>query len=148
MENQKFAKIAKILFWVLMGISVGLLVWGFIAGFETNDGAMTDVLLNWAYIMLGLAIGLVICLGIYAQAITNPKGLIKLGIVVIGAAVLVGIVYLISPGNPAVGLNSPKLPSAGELKLTDTILNLAYIMGVCAILAIIVGEVIVATRKK
>ena len=148
MENQKFAKIAKILFWALMGISVGLLVWGFIAGFETKDGAMTDVLLYWAYIMLGIAIGFVICLGIYAQAITNPKGLIKLGIVAVGAVVLVGIVYLISPGNPAVGLNSPKLPTPGELKLTDTILNLAYIIGVLAILAIIAGEIVMATRKK
>ena len=96
MENQKYAKIAKILFWVLMGLSVGLLVWGFIAGFETNGGAMTDALLYWAYILLCIAIALVICLGIYAQAITNPKGLIKLGIVAVGAVVLVGIVYLIS----------------------------------------------------
>ena len=148
MENQKFAKIAKILFWVLMGLSVGLLVWGFIAGFETNDGAMTDALLIWAYIMLGIAIGFVICLGIYAQAITNPKGLVKLGIVVVGAAVLVGIVYLISPGNPAVGFNGAKLPTSGELKLTDTILNLAYCMGVVAIVSIIVGEIVMATRKK
>jgi hypothetical protein len=32
--------------------------------------------------------------------------------------------------------------------MTDTILNLAYIVGGCAVLSIIAGEVIMALRKK
>ena len=148
MENQKYAKIFKILLWVLMIISVGVLVWGSLTGFEANDGAATNVLFYWAYVVLGIALAAVICVGVYVRATTDSKSLIRLGIYVIGAIVLAGLVYLISPGNPAVGLSSPKLPTASELKLTDTILNLAYIVGGCALLSIIVGEVIMAIRKK
>ena len=148
MENQKYAKIFKILLWVLMIISVGVLVWGSLTGFEANDGAATNVLFYWAYAVIGIALAAVVCVGIYIRAITDSKSLVKLGIYVLGAVVLAGLVYLISPGNPAVGLSSPKLPTASELKLTDTILNLAYIVGGCAILSIVVGEVIMAIRKK
>ena len=148
MENQKYAKIFKILLWVLMLLSVGVLVWGFLTGFEANDGAATNVLLYWAYIVIGIALAAVICVGIYIRATTDPKSLVKLGIYVLGAAVLVGIVYLISPGNPAVGYSGATHPTASELKLTDTILNLAYIVGACAILSIIVGEVVMGLRKK
>ena len=44
--------------------------------------------------------------------------------------------------------NNAKLPTAGELKLTDTILNLTYFTGALAILSIIVGEIIKAVRSK
>jgi hypothetical protein len=125
-----------------------VLVWGFLTGFEANDGAATNVLLYWAYIVIGIALAAVICVGIYIRATTDPKSLVKLGIVVLGVAVLAGLVYLISPGNTAVGYSGATLPSASELKLTDTILNLAYIVGGCAILSIIVGEVVMAIRKK
>ena len=148
MENQKYAKIFKIVLWVLMGLSVCVLVWGFLTGFEANDGAATNVLLGWAYTVLGIALAAVICVGIYIRAITDPKSLVKLGIYVLVAAVLAGLVYLISPGSPAVGFSGPVPPSASELKMTDTILNLAYIVGGCAILSIIAGEVIMAIRKK
>ena len=148
MENQKYAKIFKILLVVLLILSVGVLVWGFLTGFEANDGAATNVLLYWAYIVIGIALAAVICVGIYIRATTDPKSLVKLGIVVLGVAVLAGLEYLISPGNPAVGYSGATLPSASELKLTDTILNLAYIVGGCAILSIIVGEVVMAIRKK
>ena len=141
MENQKYAKIFKIVLWVLMGLSVCVLVWGFFTGFEANDGA-------GAYTVLGIALAAVICVGIYIRAVTDPKSLVKLGIYVLGAAVLAGLVYLISPGSPAIGFSGPVPPSASELKMTDTILNLAYIVGGCAILSIIAGEVIMAIRKK
>ena len=148
MENQKYAKIFKIVLWVLMGLSVCVLVWGFLTGFEANDGAATNLLLRWAYIVLGIALEAVVCVGIYIRATTDPKSLVKLGIYVLGAAVLVGIVYLISPGSPAIGYSGAIPPTASELKMTDTILNLAYIVGGLAILSIIAGEVIMAIRKK
>jgi cytochrome b561 len=146
--NQKYAKIIKIVLWVLMILSVGVLVWGFLTGFEANDGAATNVLLYWAYIVLGLAIASVVCLGLYITATTNPKGLIKIGIALVAAAALFGICYLLASGAPAVGYSGAKLPSATELKMTDTILNLAYLVGGAAILAIIFGEVLMAIRNK
>ncbi|MBQ7272571.1 MAG: hypothetical protein IJR12_03070 [Bacteroidales bacterium] len=146
--NQKYAKIIKIVLWVLMVLSVGVLVWGFLTGFEANDGAATNVLLYWAYIVLGLALASVVCLGLYITATTNPKGLVKIGIALVAAAVLFGICYLLASGAPAVGYSGAKLPSATELKMTDTILNLAYLVGGAAILAIICGEVLMAIRNK
>ena len=41
-----------------------------------------------------------------------------------------------------------KLPSAQQLKLTDTILTLTYLTGGAAILSIIVGEIVMAIRNK
>ena len=146
--NQKYAKIFKILLWVLMILSVGVLVWGSLKGFEANDGAATNVLLYWAYIVLGIALASVICVGLYVTATTNPKGLIKIGIVILGAAVLFGVCYLLASGAPAVGYSGAVLPSAAELKMTDTILNLAYLVGGAAILSIIVGEVMMTIRNK
>jgi hypothetical protein len=86
--------------------------------------------------------------GLYVTATTNPKGLIKIGIAVVVAAVLFGICYLLASGAPAVGYSDAKLPTATELKMTDTILNMAYIVGGAAILSIIVGEVLMTIRNK
>ena len=148
MENQKYAKIIKIVLWVLMILSICVLVWGSIKGFEANDGAATDMLLYWAYIVLGIALVSVICIGLYVTATTNPKGLIKIGIAVVAAAVLFGICYLLASGAPAVGYSGATLPTATELKMTDTILNLAYLVGGAAILSIIVSEVFMTIRNK
>ena len=141
MENQKYAKIIKIVLWVLMILSICVLVWGSIKGFEANDGAATDMLLYWAYIVLGIALVSVICIGLYVTATTNPKGLIKIGIAVVAAAVLFGICYLLASGAPALNCSKPTTP--GELKLTDTILNLAYVVG-----GIVVSEVFMTIRNK
>ena len=148
MENQKYAKIFKLCLVALLVVSVIVLVWGSLKGFEANDGAATNVLLYWAYIVLGIALASVICVGLYTRATTDPKSLVKIGIAVLGAAVLFGIAYLLASGAPAVGYSGAKLPSATELKMTDTILNLAYIVGGAAILSIIAGEVLMSIRKK
>jgi hypothetical protein len=148
MENQKYAKIFKLCLVALLVVSVVILVWGFFKGFEANDGAATNVLLYWAYAVLGLALASVICLGLYVTATTNPKGLVKIGIAVVAAAALFGICYLLASGAPAVGYSGATLPSATELKMTDTILNMAYIVGGAAILSIICGEVLMTIRKK
>ena len=148
MENQKYAKIFKLCLVALLVVSVIILVWGSMKGFEANDGAATNVLLYWAYIVLGIALAAVICVGLYIRATTDPKSLVKIGIAVLGAAVLFGIAYLLASGAPAVGYSGAKLPSATELKMTDTILNLAYIVGGAAILSIVAGEVLMSIRKK
>ena len=148
MENQKYAKIFKLCLVALLVVSVIILVWGSMKGFEANDGAATNVLLYWAYIVLGIALAAVICVGLYIRATTDPKSLVKIGIAVLGAAVLFGLAYLLASGAPAVGYSGAKLPSATELKMTDTILNLAYIVGGAAVLSIIAGEVLMSIRKK
>ena len=124
MENQKYAKIVKISLWVLLILSVAVLLWGTIKGYPATvaaDNGTVDPLLYWAYIVLGIALVSVICVGLYVTATTNPKGLIKIGVAVVAAAVLFGVCYLVASGAPAVGYSGAKLPSASELKMTDGI---------------------------
>ena len=151
MENQKYAKIVKIILWVLMLLSVAVLLWGSITGYPATvaeDNGTVDPLLYWAYIVLGIALFSVIVVGLIITATTNPKGLIKIGVAVVAAAALFGVCYLLASGAPALGYSGTKIPTATELKMTDTILNLAYLVGGCAILSIVVAEVVMTVRNK
>lgn len=128
----------------LIVVSVGLLIWGFSKDFAGNA---VDVLLYWTYCMLGLAVFSWIVIGLIVGAKNNPKSLVNIGIILVGVAALCLIAYLLAKGDPAVAYNGPAV-SAGTLKLTDTILNLTYIVGGAAIVAIIVGEVRMAIASK
>ena len=123
----------------LIVISFVLLIIGFASGFEANDGAWTDVLLYWAYIMLGLTLLATIGVGLWKGIKNDPKMLVKLGIGVVVVVVVCLVAYLLAPGKPAMGMLTQ--PSEATLKLTDTILNLTYFVGALAIIAIIAGEV-------
>ena len=109
----------------LIVVSVGLLIWGFSKDFADNA---VDVLLYWTYCMLGLAVFSWIVIGLIVGAKNNPKSLVNIGIILVGVAALCLIAYLLAKGDPAVAYNGPAV-SAGTLKLTDTILNLTYIVG-------------------
>ena len=78
--------------------------------------------------------------------INNPKSLLKLllGLVVI-AAIVAGA-YFLAPGTPAVGYLGEPVSDA-TLKLTDTILNLTYLLCGGAILALVAGAVMSAFKK-
>ena len=146
MEKKLYAKLFMICLWVLLVASVDLLCYvAFIGKF--SEGSV-DALLYWAYGMLGLAIAAIVCVGLYITATTHPKNLIKIVIVLAGAAALCGLAWLLAKGAPAVGFTGPVPPTQGTLKLTDTVLNLTYILGGGAILSIIVGEIIMALRGK
>lgn len=127
-------------------ISVALLVWGFAVGFESNGGQAVDVLFYWAYIMIAIAAFAVIVLGLVIGFKNNPKSIVKLLLGLVAVAAVCFVVYLISPGKPAMGMLDQ--PSQSTLRLTDTILNLTYIAGGLAIVAIIVGEVVMSIRNK
>jgi hypothetical protein len=73
---------------------------------------------------------------------------VRIGIGLGAAAVLCLVAYFLASGAPAIGFTGATPPTASELKLTDTVLNLTYILGAGAVLAIIVGEVISAIRTK
>ena len=143
---KNYGKIFKWLLVALLIISVALLVWGFVVGFESNGGKAVDVLFYWAYFMVGLALAAVILVGLVIGVKNNPKSIIKLLIGVVAIAAVCVVVYLISAGKPAMGMLEQ--PSAGTLKLTDTILNLTYLTAGLAVLAIIVGEIVMAVRNR
>lgn len=138
----KLNKFFKILMLVLILVSVGLLVWGSVVGFTTNNGQAVDVLFYWAYVMVGLAVASWVLVGLVLMAKNNPKSLIKVGIVLVVAAALAFVAYLLAPGNPAVGReNVSPADTLATLKLTDTVLNLTYFASAAAVVAIIIGEI-------
>ena len=142
-------KLNKIFKWGLVAlilISVAILVWGFAVGFKTNDAKAVDVLLNWAYIMLGLALCAWIVIGLIVSVKNDPKSLVKMGVALVGVVAVVAVAFLLAKGNPVPGAALTSTP--GELKLTDTILNLTLIAGIGAVLAIIVGEIRMAIANK
>ena len=141
-----YTKIVKYISWALLIVGVVIGVLGFIIGFNTNDAVAVDTLLYWAYVMVGLAIGSIVLVGIIVGAMTNPKGLVKTGIVVLVAAVIVAGAYILAPGTEPVGYNGVP-ETAGWLKLTDTMLNLTYLSCAAAVLSVIVGSIVSAVRK-
>ena len=142
-------KYDKIIKWVLVAlfvIGVVLSFLGFAIGFEKGGNAPVDVMLYCAYAyaliaILAVAFGVVVIGGI-----NDPKSLLKLGIGLAAIAAIVAGAYLLAPGTPAVGyLGEPV--SDGTLKLTDTVLNLTYLLFGGSIVALIAGWIIGATRK-
>ena len=147
---KKYGLIFKILELVLIVISVILLVWGFVKGFPAtvaDDNGTVDPLLWWAAIMIGLALVAILVVGLIIAIKNNPKVLVRYGLILLGIAALCLVCYLLAKGNPAIGLTTAQ-PDFMTLKLTDSVLNLTYIVGAASILAIIVGEVVMAIRNK
>lgn len=144
----KLNKIFKLGMVVLILISVAILVWGFSAGFANGSEALpaTNVLLTWAAIMIGIALFCWIVIGLIISVKNDPKSIVKMGIVLVGIAVVCLLAYLLAKGDPVPG--AAVTATAGELKLTDTILNLTLIAGIGAIVAIIVGEIRLALSNK
>ena len=142
-------KYEKIIKWVLVALFViGVVAsfYGFIVGFEQNGNAPVDVMLYCAYAFALVAIAAVLFGVVVIGGINNPKSLLKLGIGVVVIAVIIGGAYMLAPGTPAVGyLGDPV--SDGTLKLTDTILNLTYLLFGGALAALVAGWIIGATRK-
>lgn len=142
-------KFFKWLMVVLIVVSVGILVWGFVAGYPSTPSqpaATVEALLYWAYAMIGLALVSVVVFGLVIAAVNDPKSLLKLVVGIVVVAAVCGVAYLLAPASPAMGMLQQ--PSTGTLKLTDTILNLTYLAGGLAILSIIFAEIWSAIRSK
>ncbi|MBQ2486615.1 MAG: hypothetical protein II518_06115 [Candidatus Methanomethylophilus sp.] len=147
---KKYGLFIKIIELVLIVISVIILVWGFVKGFPAqvaDDNGTVDPLLYWAYIMIGLALFAILVVGLFIAIKNNPKILVRYGLILVGVAALCLVCYLLAKGNPAIGLTTDQ-PSFMTLKLTDSVLNLTYIVGAASLLAIVVGEIIMAIRNK
>lgn len=148
MENPLYAKIFKWISWAFIIVSVILAVWAFTRFGGSGEGAAVETLLYLAYAMVIFALIAVLCVGVVIAAKNDPKSLVRIGVGLAGAVVLGLIAYLLASGKPALGFTGATPPTAGELKLTDTVLNLTYILGAAAVVAIIAGEIIAALRTK
>ena len=142
-------KYDKIIKWVLVALfAIGALlsVLGFAIGFDANGDAPVDIMLYCAYAYALVAIVAVLFGVVVIGGMNEPKSLIKLGIGIAAIVVIVVLAWLLAPGTPAVGyLGEPV--SEGTLKLTDTILNLTYLLFGGSLVALVAGWIIGATRK-
>ena len=142
----KYEKIIKWVLAILFAVGIVFSFYGFAVGFESNNNAPVDNMLYCTYgyaliTVLAVVFGVVVIGGL-----NEPKSLLKLGIGLVAIAAIVAGAYLLAPGTPAVGyLGEPV--SDGTLKLTDTILNLTYLLFGGSIVALIAGWIIGATRK-
>ena len=142
-------KYEKIIKWILVALFiVGIVfsVYGFIVGFESNGNAPVDNILYCAYAFAGIALLAVVFGVLVIGGINNPKSLLKILLGLVAIAAIVAVAYVLAPGTPAVGyLGEPV--TDGTLKLTDTVLNLTYIVFGASILALVVGWIVGAVRK-
>ena len=142
-------KYEKIIKWVLAALFVLGVVfsfYGFAVGFESNGNAPVDNMLYCAYGYALVAILAVVFGVVVIGGINNPKSLLWLFVGLVVVAGVIAGAYMLAPGTPAVGyLGEPV--SEGTLKLTDTMLNLTYLLFGGSILALVAGWIIGATRK-
>lgn len=144
--KSNYSKIIKWILLALMVLSLGVVGWVCLYGFETNNAIAVDILFYWVYVILGIAIFSIILVGGIISVKIDKKFLWKTLGLLAGAVVLVGVVYLVSPGSPALGMLEQ--PDAATLKLTDTLLNLTYLIIGATVLSMIVGEIIVSVYNK
>ena len=149
----KYEKIIKWVLAVLFVVGIVLSIYGFIVGWPTDDQKWdtslhfpVDLILWGAYAFAGITI-LAVVFGVFViGGINNPKTLVGLLIGVIVIAAVVGGAWMLAPGTPAIGYMGDPV-SDFNLKLTDTMLSLTYLIFGAAIVSLIVGWVVGATRK-
>ena len=142
----KYEKIIKWVLAILFAVGIVFSFYGFAVGFESNNNAPVDNMLYCTYgyaliTVLAVVFGVVVIGGI-----NEPKSLLKLLLGLVAGAAIVAVAYFLAPGTPAVGyLGDPV--SDQTLKMTDTFLNLTYFLFGGALLALVAGWIIGATRK-
>ena len=142
-------KYEKIIKWVLVAlfiVGVVFSLYGFLVGFESNGNAPVDNMLYCAYGYALVAILAVLFGVVVIGGINDPKSLLKLLVGLVAIVAIVAVAYVLAPGTPAVGYLGDPVSDA-TLKMTDTFLNLTYFLFGGAILALIVGWIVGATRK-
>ena len=142
----KYEKIIKWVLAVLFVVGIVFSFYGFAVGFESNANAPVDNILYCAYAFAAITVLAVVFGVVVIGGINNPKSLLKILLGLVAIAAIVAGAYMLAPGTPAVGyLGDPV--SDGTLKLTDTVLNLTYLLFGAAILSLVVGWIVSATRK-
>jgi len=141
----KYVSIAK---YALLGISAVVIALFLALGdfdkLTGVDDSWLTLMMNWTYIMVGLASVLAIIFPIF-HMVQNPKGALQslMGLAIV--AVVIAIAYAFSEDTPiktAVELYD----NPASLKLSDTGLFTTYAALGVAILAVVIGEIVNAFK--
>ncbi|HCY73190.1 MAG TPA: hypothetical protein DHU75_03475 [Rikenellaceae bacterium] len=141
--KSNYSKIIKGIMIVLLLVSILITIFAWVKGF--NDTSV-NILFYWTYAMVAVAIISIVFIAGWVGVKNDKKFLVKVLSVVGGTAIVCAAVYFLSPGAPAIGI--AQQPSQSTLKLTDTILNLTYLISAVAILSIIIGTIVEGIRNK
>jgi len=144
--GNKVITIAKYASWCILGVGVLIVLLGVIMGFESSDAVAIDMMLYWSYALIGIALCAIVVLGLFLAAKNDVNQLKSIGIVVGGGLALVLIAWLLAPASAPLAYNGPAVTD-GDLKLTDTVLNLTYIACCAAVASIVFSAIWNAVRK-
>jgi hypothetical protein len=142
--SEKINKLATILLWVLMGLTVVFAIFYYMGrvvpgteGTRYEEPKITNSFIFYAYILFGLTVLVTIFFGL-TNLIQNPKGLRVFIVALVAVAVLIGIAALMAD-NTVLNLPNYKgndnVPST--LFWTDVGLFVAYFLLILAVLAIV-----------
>jgi len=132
----------KLIEYALLVLSFIVFIIAFV-NIKSVDSPMLNVYLGWTYALI--AIALVAALGFpLVKAVQDKKSLRNLLLLVVGAVVLVGGVYLLAPGK-AIDVNTTV--DAGTFKFSDAALFLTYIFLGASIIALLWSVIHQATGK-
>ena len=109
-----------------------------LSGWEYLVWFRTDIALVWAYILVILTAIAALLFPLIA-VFSNPRGLIRLAGVLVGAAILVVVSYLMSSTTPIdiIGYTGTANSDPGTLRMVDTTLFVVYMLFGIALLSIL-----------
>lgn len=129
-------KYLSLVTYIVGGISV-LLVGLFM--FNTTSDLLLDLLMWWAYALIGAAIILSLVLPMI-NIVQNPKNALRSVVGVVAVVVLVGVAYLFSSGE-TITTATTVFDNELVLKLSDTGLYTTYVAFAAAILSVLGCEI-------
>lgn len=127
-------KIFSIILYVLLGVSALLSVLFFL------DVVSEGMLINWCYILLGIAAVSAIIFPVITMA-QNPKNAKNALIGIVGLAVVFAIGYAMAGNEEVFDASAKLLADESTSQLSEAGLNAFYILGLGAIGVIIFSEV-------
>lgn len=116
------------------------------ARIETGNTSVNTIMAG-TYVMIGIALLSLFIIIFIVSGINSPMSLVKVLIALIVIGALIGGAYAIAPGTELTQFHGDVPPTAGDLKLTDTVLYLAYLAFGATIVALITSWIVGAVRK-
>ena len=112
-----------------------------------NGEASVNTIMFATYGMVALVLLSIVVIVFIISSINDPMSLVKLIIGIVVICVLIGGAYMLAPGTALVEYHGDVAPTAGDLKLTDTVLYLAYLAFGATLVALVTSWIVGAVRK-